>query len=125
MTEIRKIPVDAIPSDLDPNRNPIIATHFFGWQRLGDVAAGIIRDLRRRRNVDRLCREWPRAMVEIVDEFGAKSMRMTEIEQRLEHCVQLLDAGVVEAVGGDRLSPAPLHLVVNDDDLPPAPGEAA
>ena len=50
MTEIRKIAVDAMPSDLDPDRNPIIAEHFFGWRRLGDVTAGIIRDLRRRRN---------------------------------------------------------------------------
>ena len=27
-----------------PDRNPIIAEHFFGWRRLGDVTAGIIRD---------------------------------------------------------------------------------
>ena len=82
MTEIRKIVVDGIPSDLDPDRNPIIAEHFFGWRRLGDVAAGIIRGLRRRRHIHRLCREWPRAMAEIIDEFGAKSMRMTEPRHR-------------------------------------------
>ena len=50
MTETRKIAVDAMPSDLDPDRNPILAEYFFGWRRLGDVTAGIIRDLGRRRN---------------------------------------------------------------------------
>lgn len=123
MSEIRKIAVDATPSDLDPDCNPIIAEHFFGWERLGDVTAGIIRDLRRRRNTVRLCRECPRAVVEIVDEFGAKSGRMTAIEQRLERCVELLDAGVVEAIGADRLPRAPIHAV-QDDDVPPGP-EAA
>ena len=120
MTEIKEIEVDAIPSDLDLDRNSIIAEHFFGWRRLGDVTAGIIRDLRRRRNTVRLCREWPRAVVEIVDEFGAKSGRMTAIEQRLEECVRLLDAGVVEAVGADRLAPVPIHAV-QDDDRPSGP----
>ncbi len=123
MTEIKKIPVDTVPHSLDPDRNPIIAEHFYEWQRLGDVTAGIIRDLRRRHNIDRLCREWPRAMVELIDDIGAKSGRMTAIEQRLEHCVQLLDAGVVAAVGADQLPPIPLHAV-NDDDVPPSP-EAA
>ncbi len=50
MTEIKKIAADAIPCDLDPDDNPIIAAHFYGWQRLGDVTAGIIRDLQRGRN---------------------------------------------------------------------------
>ncbi len=72
MTEIKKIAVDAVPHGLDPDRNPIIAEHFFGWRKLGDVTAGFIRDLRRRRNVLRLCQEWPRAVIEIVDELGAK-----------------------------------------------------
>ncbi len=112
MTEITKITVDTIPSDLDPDRTPIIAEHFFGWRRLGDVAAGIIRDLRRRRHVLRLCREWPRAMVEIIDEIGAKSGRTTAIEQRIEHRVQLLDAGLVDQVGGaDRIPNPPIHEV--------------
>ncbi len=31
--------IDTMPSDLDPNRNPIVAEHFFGWRRLGDVKA--------------------------------------------------------------------------------------
>ena len=92
-------------------------------KRLGYITAGIIRDLRRRRNISRLCREWPRAMGEIIDEVGAKSGRMTAIEQRLEECVRLLDAGVVEAVGADRLAPVPIHAVQNDD-RPPGP-EAA
>jgi len=39
MTEIKKIAVDTVPHGFDPDRNPIIAEHFFGWRRLGDVAA--------------------------------------------------------------------------------------
>ena len=68
-------------------------------KRLGHITSGIVRDLRRRRNIDRLCREWPRAMVELIDEVGAKSGRMTTIEQRLDECVRLLD-DVVDAAGG-------------------------
>ena len=112
MTEIKKIPVDTVPHSLDPDRNPIIAEHFYEWQRLGDVTAWFIRDFRRRRNIDRLCREWPRAIVELIADIGAKSSRMTEIEQRLDECVRLLDAGVVdEIVGADRTPNPPLHEV--------------
>lgn len=75
-------------------------------KRLGYITAGIIRDLRRCRNISRLCREWPRAMGEIIDEVGAKSGRMTAIEQRLEQCVELLDAGVVEAISADARDPS-------------------
>ena len=117
MTEITKIAVGAIPNDLDPDRTPIIAEHFFGRRRLGDVAAGIVRDLRRRRNTIRLCREWPRAMIEIIDEVGAKSGRMTAIEQRLDHCVQLLDAGAIDIVDADQLPPTPIHAI-NDPGKP-------
>ena len=46
MTEITRITVDAIPNDLDPDRNRIIAEHFFGWHRLGDVVAENLRDIR-------------------------------------------------------------------------------
>ncbi len=93
-------------------------------KRLGHITTGIICDLRRRRNISRLCREWPRAIGEIIDEVGAKSGRMTAIEQRLERCVELLDAGVVEAIGADGLPRAPIHAV-QDDDVPPSPEEAA
>ncbi len=92
-------------------------------KRIGHITTGIICDLRRRRNISRLCREWPRAIGEIIDEVGAKSGRMTAIEQRLERCVELLDAGVVEAIGANRLAPVPIHAV-QDDDRPPGP-EAA
>ncbi len=92
-------------------------------KRLGHITSGIVRDLRRRRNIDRLCREWPRAMVELIDDIGAKSGRMTAIEQRLDACVRLLDAGVVEAIGADQQPPVPIHALSNDD-VPPSP-EAA
>ena len=49
MTEFTRIIVDAIPSDLDPDRLPIIAQHFFGWRRLGDVAAAFVADVAIRR----------------------------------------------------------------------------
>ena len=49
MTEITRISVDAMPSDLDPDRNPIIAEHFFGWRRIGDVTAAFVADVAIRR----------------------------------------------------------------------------
>ncbi len=33
---------DASPDGFDPQRFPILATHFFGWQRLDDVVARIV-----------------------------------------------------------------------------------
>ncbi len=33
---------DSLPDGLDPKQHRIIATHFFGWQHLGDVAARIV-----------------------------------------------------------------------------------
>ena len=95
-------------------------------KRLGDITSGTIRDLRRRRNTFRLCRDWPRAMVELIDDIGAKSGRMTEIEQRLDACVRLLDVGAagahvdVEFGGCDRSPPIPIHDIVNDDVSPRA-----
>lgn len=35
-----------LPPNLDPARCPIIATHFYGWRPVGDVAAVIVSDLR-------------------------------------------------------------------------------
>ena len=87
-------------------------------RRAARITNGIIRDLRRRRHIHRLCLEWPRAIVELIDDIGVKSGRMTAIEQRLEHCVQLLDARVVDVVGADQPTPIPIHAV-NDDDVPP------
>ena len=61
-------------------RNPIIAEHFFGWRRLDDVTAGIIRELRRRRDIVRLCHEWPRA-IEVWSAAADSGRKAIEIAQ--------------------------------------------
>ena len=33
---------DALPANLDPVRHRIVATHFFGWQPVGEVAARLV-----------------------------------------------------------------------------------
>ncbi len=35
-------PADSLPDGLDPQQHRIIATHFFGWQRLDAVAARVV-----------------------------------------------------------------------------------
>lgn len=51
---------EALPVGLDPQQSPIIATHFYGWCPVGDIAAEIVQDLAFRRTVKR----------QHVEEFG-------------------------------------------------------
>ena len=91
--------------------------------RLGHFASTDLRDLRRRLHVGHLHYLGPRAVDEILLEIGAEFSCMTAIEMKLER-YSGLERAVVVAVGADRMPPVPIHAV-NDDDVPPNPGEAA
>ncbi len=109
MTEVKKIDVDGMPSDLNPDRNPIIAQHFFGWRCIGDVTSGIVRDLQRRRHVEWLHELGPRALDELLIEIGAESSCLTAIEMKLARYASL-NRRVVEALDGCELR-MPLAVV--------------
>ena len=60
-----------------------------------------------------------RAVLEVLAEVGAECSIMTTIDQMLDRHLTVSDAAL-EAAGGDRLPPVPIHAV-NDNDLPPSP----
>ncbi len=48
---------DSVPADFDPGAHPILALHFFGVRplhRIGGIAANVMVDLKRQRQVARL-----------------------------------------------------------------------
>ena len=93
-------------------------------KRTGPIAAVLVADVRFARKVERLHQRGPRVVAEVLAEISAECSIGTVVDQTLDRHLALSDTAL-EAVGGDRLSPVPLH-VVNDDDLPPpSPGEAA
>jgi len=67
---------------------------------------GAQRDLRFRRDVQRLHRLGARAVYELLSELAAKRLLRTEIEQLVGTYAQL-DPKIVRAVGADRLPPLP------------------
>ena len=91
-------------------------------KRIGPLAAEIVADIAFRRKVERIHARGPRAVLEVFAEISAERSIGTVVDQTLDRHLALSDQAI-EAVGGDRLPPVPLHAV-NDDDVPPNP-EAA
>ena len=69
-----------------------------------------IRDLRLRRDVERLCRLGPRAMYELLAEIGARRGIQTFIEDRAA-VYSNIDPDRLAAVGGDGFPQLPIHEV--------------
>ena len=79
-------------------------------KRVGPIAAVIVADIRFRRKIERLHQRGPRAVLEVLAEIGAERSIMTTIDQVLDQHLDVSDQ-VLEAVGGDRLPPVPIHEV--------------
>ena len=92
----------ACPPDFDPQACPILAEHYFG------IVPPHIRDLRFRRNCERLHRLGPRAMFEYLVDVGAARNILTFLENRIADFANL-DPDVLAALGADKLPPSPLH----------------
>ena len=73
-------------------------------------APGWFRDLAFERDVVKLHQLGARAIVELLRDVGAQTMKMTTIESKVADFADL-DPGVVRAMGGDDFGPAPIHLV--------------
>ncbi len=69
-----------------------------------------IRDLRLRRDVERLCRLGARPVYELLKDIGARRGIQTLIEDRAA-VYSNIDADRLAAVGGDRFPPLPIHEV--------------
>jgi hypothetical protein len=64
------------------------------------------------RLVDRLVRRLgTRAVAELLRRLAQKHMIRTSIDTELERFVEHLTPGMLEATGGDRNRPTPIHLV--------------
>ena len=79
-------------------------------KRIGPITATISADVRFRRKVERLHARGPRATLELLAEISAERSIQTIIDQILDRHLAVSDR-MLEAVGGDRQPPVPLHEV--------------
>ncbi len=80
---------------------------------------GLLRDLTFERDVVKLHHLGARALVELLRDVGALTMRMTTIESKVADFADL-DPGVVQVMGGDQFARAPLTVVKSAEEEPPA-----
>jgi hypothetical protein len=73
-------------------------------------ATSDIRELRFRRDVERVWRLGPRAQYELLSELAARHTLRTEIEQLVARYSRV-DPEVVRRTAGDRMPPTPLTLL--------------
>ena len=100
----------------DPARNPHFRRQWSepqpceGFKTIGEVAAKIVSHLPFQRKIEHLHSRGPRVLGEMLAELGAERSIMTVIDQKLERYAQL-EPETLEATGGDRFWPAPIHVV--------------
>lgn len=99
------------PEGLDPVRHRIIATHVFGWQPVGVVAAQVVQDLTFRCKVRRLVAKGDRIVGELLAELAADRNLGTVIDELLDRFLAIPDEALDIANGRD-FPPVPLHVVV-------------
>ena len=80
------------------------------FRSIGEIAAEVVADLRRRRKVQQFYRLGDRVLGEFLAEIGADRGIQTIIDQKLKKYASL-DPEALEATGGDDFWPVPLHGV--------------
>ncbi len=80
------------------------------FRPIGQIAAEVVADLRRRRKVQQFHRLGDRVLGEFLAELGAERSITTIIDQKLD-TYGGLDAEALEATGGDGFWPLPLREV--------------
>ena len=96
--------LESASAKFDPAAHPIIARHFFGvepFRQIGDVAAVLVADLKRQRQVARLHSLGPRPVLEALVEVEAGA----DLDRVLADYTRL-DLEVVIALGGDKFPPS-------------------
>ena len=99
-----------LPLGFDPERWPIIATHFFGWRSVGNIAAQIVQDIEFRRKAQLLHAKGPRLIAELLAEIAASHGLGTVIDQSLDRYLAL-DEAALDILNGRELPPIPLHEI--------------
>lgn len=79
----------------------------------GDAAAGLVADLRFRRQVERLYAKGPRVLAEFQAELAARHGLRRPIERQLEQYLAI-DDQALEITGGDQFAPVLIHEVSRD-----------
>ena len=101
------------PIGFDPAACPILCRHWFGLEPprpVGPNAAEVVADLKFRRQVEHLHVLGPRVLAETLAHLGAKHNIQTSVERTVEYFGEL-EPEALDAVGGDRFWPAPVHEV--------------
>jgi hypothetical protein len=68
-------------------------------------------DIRFRRAAVRLHRLGPRVLAELIEEIAARYLIRQPIEALVDDYLGRLDREMLRAVGGNRIPPAPIHLL--------------
>ena len=87
--------------------HPIIGEHFFGiepFRPIGHVAAEIVADLRRQRQIEHVYRLGVRAVGELLHEVAQGE----NLDRALE-AYQRLTPDMLKTLGGDRFPPVPIY----------------
>ena len=100
----------------DPGKNPGFRRH---WTEpphsknpsiVGSAAAEIVSDLQYRQTVERVHSLGSRVLAELLAELGIERKIMPGIREKLERYASI-DPEALEALGGDRFPPLPIHEV--------------
>ncbi len=81
-----------------------------GLRPIGQIAAEVVADLRRRRKVQPFYRLGDRVLGEFLAELGAERGITTIIDQKMEKYINI-DPAALEATGGDQFPAVPIHAV--------------
>ena len=107
-------PAGLLPAGFDRQQHPILCRHWFGiepFRQVGAIDAGIVSDLRFRRQVSQLHERGPRVLAEFLGELGAEHLMATIIDQVLDRYLVLTDEAL-DATGAHAFPPASLHGVL-------------
>ncbi len=101
--------LDSAPADFDAAANPIISRHWFGiesFRPIGRVAAEVVADLKRQRQIEHVHRLGARAVGEILHQVAE-----SENLDRALAAYERPTPDLLKAVGHDRFPPLPIHAV--------------
>ncbi len=80
------------------------------WRPVGSLAAELVSNLKFRRRVQQVHQLGDRVLGEFLAEIGAERGIQTVIDKKLERYAEL-DPEAIEATGGDKFWPVPIHEV--------------
>ncbi len=100
---------DSTPANFNATAHPIISRHWFGVdpvRPIGRVAAEVVANLKRERQIEHVDRLGARAVGEMLHQVAEG-----ENLDRALAAYERFTPGLLKALGGDRFPPAPIHEV--------------